>query len=92
MINLLKNSIKFTHQGSIWIKAWYDANSSSLIVSVKDTGAGIAEEDMSKLFVRFSKLKRTEEINTCGIGLGLTIVEQILEQIGGSITVKSDGV
>ena len=42
---------------------------------VKDTGAGIAQEDIPKLFNRFGKLHRTAEMNHEGIGLGLTIVK-----------------
>ena len=59
---------------------------------VKDSGAGIAPEDFSKLFSRFGKLHRTAKQNNEGIGLGLTIVKQIIEKCGGSIGVKSDGI
>ena len=79
LLNLIKNSQKFTRRGSIKIKANYDARHDDLIVYVKDTGAGIAQEDISKLFNRFGKLHRTAEMNHEGIGLGLTIVKQIVE-------------
>ena len=62
-----------------------------MIVHVKDTGAGIAPEDMPKLFSRFGKLHRTAEMNHEGIGLGLTIVKQIVESCGGEISVSSEG-
>ena len=62
-----------------------------LVIHVKDTGSGIAEEDFAKLFTRFGKLQRTAEMNSEGIGLGLTIVKQIVELSGGSIGVHSDG-
>ena len=48
-------------------------------MQIKDTGVGIAEEDLPKLFTRFGKLVRTANINSEGIGLGLTIVEEIIE-------------
>ena len=64
----------------------------NLIVYVKDTGAGIAKEDISKLFNRFGKLQRTAKLNKDGIGLGLTIVKQIVEKSGGKVGVKSAGV
>jgi signal transduction histidine kinase len=48
-------------------------------VEISDTGAGIAKEDIGKLFTRFGKLQRTAEINSEGLGLGLTIVKQIVE-------------
>ena len=75
LLNLVKNALKFTHSGSISIKANYCAEKDDLIVHVKDTGAGIAPEDLSKLFSRFGKLHRTAEMNHEGIGLGLTIVK-----------------
>ena len=62
-----------------------------LIVAVTDTGVGISPEDMPKLFTRFGKLHRSSEMNHDGIGLGLTIVKQIIEQSGGEINVHSDG-
>ena len=75
LLNLVKNAQKFTHRGSIEIKANYNAAKDDLIVQVKDTGAGIAQEDIHKLFNRFGKLHRTAEMNHEGIGLGLTIVK-----------------
>ena len=62
-----------------------------LIVYVIDTGSGIAEEDFTKLFTRFGKLHRTAHQNHEGIGLGLTIVKQIVEASGGDICFHSDG-
>ena len=56
-----------------------------------DTGVGIAPEDLPKLFTRFGKLHRTADLNHEGIGLGLSIVKQIVEQSGGEISVHSDG-
>ena len=62
-----------------------------LIVHITDTGAGIAEEDFDKLFSKFGKLHRTADMNHEGIGLGLTIVKQIIEKAGGDIQVFSTG-
>ena len=79
LLNIIKNATKFTLKGTIEVKANYDVKSSNLIVHVKDTGAGIAPEDIPNLFSRFGKLHRTAEMNHEGIGLGLTIVKQIVE-------------
>ncbi len=57
-----------------------------------DTGTGIAQEDFPKLFSRFGKLHRTAEMNNEGIGMGLTIVKQIIEKSGGTIGVWSQGI
>ena len=64
----------------------------TLIFEVEDTGAGIAAEDLPKLFTRFGKLHRTADLNHEGIGLGLTIVKQIVEKNGGKVSVHSDGI
>ena len=92
MINLIKNALKFTKKGRIKIKVSYDFLTSSLIVSVEDTGVGIAHEDFPKLFSRFGKLQRTAKMNGEGIGLGLNIVKQIVELCEGDIYVESEGV
>ena len=56
-----------------------------------DTGHGICQEEVSELFKKFGKLKRTAAINSAGIGLGLTIVKQIIESAGGRVSVFSEG-
>ena len=61
-------------------------------VKVKDTGVGIDREDLGKLFTRFGKLQRTADINHEGVGLGLTIVKQIVELAGGQVSVRSKGI
>ena len=62
-----------------------------LIVHVEDTGVGIEADDISKLFSKFGKLHRTADINSEGLGLGLTIVKQIVEAGGGKVNVESEG-
>ena len=52
----------------------YDADKQNLMIHVNDTGVGISAEDLPKLFTRFGKLHRTSQMNSDGIGLGLTIV------------------
>ena len=80
LINLVKNAIKFTRFGDkILIKANFNYTNEFLTVHVEDTGVGIAQEDISKLFTRFGKLHRTAVMNHEGMGLGLTIVKQIVE-------------
>ena len=85
LINLVKNALKFTKQGRIEIEASYSDPLSSIIVLVRDSGVGIDSKDFKKLFTRFGKLHRTSEMNSEGIGLGLTIVKNIVEKGGGKI-------
>ena len=61
-----------------------------LEVSVSDTGIGIVEEDMPKLFKMNGFLKKTEEINTRGIGLGLHICRELVRKLGGDIICESE--
>ena len=70
---MVKNALKFTSKGHITVKACYKAIDQLLVVHVVDSGVGIEAEDFPKLFTRFGKLQRTAEMNSEGIGLGLTI-------------------
>lgn len=88
---MIKNALKFTKQGSIKVKVSYERLQNLLIVHVKDTGIGIAKEDFPKLFNRFGKLHRTAHLNHEGIGLGLTIVKQIVEACKGTVSFNSRG-
>jgi len=83
LINLVRNAIKFTSLGLVEIRANYDCQSHQLFVSVTDTGTGIAKNDLPVLFSKFGKLQRTASMNDTGIGLGLTIVKQIVEKSQG---------
>ena len=73
LINLVKNALKFCKQGSVRIYAAFDELTEMLQVHVVDTGRGIKAEDMAKLFSLFGKLRRTADINSEGIGMGLMI-------------------
>ena len=90
-MNLVRNALKFTDiEGKVTIRVCHADG--LLVVNVEDTGAGIASEDFPKLFTRFGKLQRTAQINSEGIGLGLTMVKQIVESGGGAVGVDSPGV
>ena len=90
LINLLKNAFKFTSSGSISLNVCYDITK-RLRVSVSDTGVGIEQADIPKLFTRFGKLQRTADINSEGLGLGLEISNKLCKVYGGEITVNSAG-
>ena len=68
-----------------------DETQQAVIVICKDTGIGIKQSDMDSLFTLFGKLQRTASLNSEGLGLGLRICKQIVEQNGGKIFVESDG-
>lgn len=86
--NLISNAIKFTHSGGrITISAAVQNN--SVIVSVADTGIGISQEDLPKIFARFYQADNSITRRYPANGLGLSIVKQIIEAQHGSISVKS---
>ncbi|MCK4826787.1 PAS domain S-box protein [bacterium] len=87
--NLVSNAIKCTEEGSITIRAQQDND--QIMVSVKDTGMGIAPENVSKLFQKFSQLDEVETRRVEGTGLGLYICKGIVEKQGGRIWVESEG-
>ena len=71
--------------------ASYDEDSEFLTVHVADTGKGIKAEEMDELFSLFGKLKRTAELNSEGIGMGLMICQNLVQMNQGKITVHSEG-
>ncbi len=90
---LLSNALKFTSEGSVRVKiASMDMegeNKIKLRMAVADTGIGISEANMSKLFIRFSQVDASDTRKYGGSGLGLVITKQIVELMGGTIQVQS---
>ena len=91
LINLVKNALKFTKKGNVKIVAAYDKNTEMLKVHIVDNGKGIKHGDTKKLFKMFGKLKRTADMNSEGLGMGLMICKKLIELNGGSIKVYSNG-
>ena len=92
IINLVNNAIKFTDKGFVRLKIALGEvtdNDIELLVSVKDSGQGIKEEDLGKLFASFSQVDSKKNHNKEGTGLGLSISKQLVEMMGGSIGVRS---
>ena len=89
--NLISNAIKFTNGGGfIRISNEAVANSRFVKFSVKDTGVGIKEDDLSKLFSVDSKFTSEGTAGEKGSGLGLSLVKEIIEKHGGTIEVESE--
>ncbi|TNV84096.1 hypothetical protein FGO68_gene3573 [Halteria grandinella] len=89
LFNLLGNAQKFTFQGSITIKMEYSADSRTLETAVGDSGIGMSDQELQKLFRFFGTLSKSKDINRGGMGLGLTISKMIIRQLGGEIYVSS---
>jgi len=89
--NLLHNGIKFTPEGGqITLKAIKESEGrNAVIISVQDTGIGIAKEDLSRIFERFYKSDRARSRDLGGTGLGLAISSHLVALHNGRIWVKS---
>ncbi len=96
--HLIKNAIKFTEQGFIRISISpspseqgdsYDASTQVLLLKVEDSGIGMSQETLERLFKEFMQADSSNTRRYGGTGLGLTIVEGVLDLMGGSISVKS---
>lgn len=89
VLNLLSNAVKFTARGNIRLSA--REQDTQVIVSVSDTGLGIATDDLQIIFDEFSQSHRTVARGYGGIGLGLAITRKLIEMHGGSIWAESPG-
>ncbi|MFM1958803.1 MAG: hypothetical protein RL588_320 [Pseudomonadota bacterium] len=87
--NLISNAIKFTETGSILVHARYDLGKPALEISVTDTGVGIHDDQMEKLFQRFTQADGSISRQYGGTGLGLSICRQLTTLMGGTISVAS---
>lgn len=89
MNNLLNNAIKFTPQGGVTVKIENHIQGNHALVSIKDTGKGISEEDLPKLFRKFQQLESATENQEGGTGLGLAICKEIVTRHAGKIWAES---
>ena len=90
--NLLTNAVKYTKQGTITLTMsgeLVDADTFELFVSVADTGIGIREEDLDKLFLSFRRLDEVRNKNIEGTGLGISIVQELLKMMSSKLKVSS---
>lgn len=87
MINLIDNAIKYTEQGTITVECREENN--KLLIRVADTGIGMANEHLSRIFERFYRVDKGRARKQGGTGLGLSIVKHIVELYDGSIRVDS---
>ncbi len=91
LINLVGNAIKFTHQGSVTLRASSECSKEVCILnfSIEDTGIGIAENRQQAIFQAFEQADMSMTRNYGGTGLGLAIVDQLLKLMQGTITLNS---
>jgi signal transduction histidine kinase len=88
MVNLLGNALRYTDAGSITVRAWNEPG--KLWIAVKDTGQGIAAQDLPHVFERFWRADRSRNRLSGGTGIGLAISRRLVELQGGTIQVESE--
>lgn len=90
--NFLSNAVKYTRQGKITFSLDYERQADGrilLIIAVSDTGIGIKKEDFGKLFESFTRIEETRNRNIEGTGLGLNLVKNLIDLMGGEVSVTS---
>ncbi|BAZ88180.1 ATP-binding response regulator [Dolichospermum compactum] len=88
VINLLSNAVKFTESGSIWVEI-QETTQNQVIITVKDTGIGIASQDIQKIFGAFHQIDQGIGRKYSGTGLGLAIIDSLVDMMGGKIDIES---
>lgn len=91
LINLLTNGVKYTNEGSVTLTVNGTPQGDSILLyfSVEDTGIGIKEEDIPKLFEEFERIEEKRNRNIEGTGLGMNITTQLLGMMGSRLNVES---
>ncbi len=91
-LNILTNAVKYTPEGSVTLKVRFQKNDSShgsVIFTVSDTGIGMKEEDLPKLFRPFERIEESRNRSIEGTGLGMSIVNGLLQQMHSKLEVRS---
>lgn len=85
--NLVTNAIKYTDEGTVTLAC--EETSRTVTIRIKDSGTGISAEDQQKLFAPFSRVGGVENSTITGTGLGMWITKQLVDLLGGTISVES---
>ena len=90
VVNLLNNAVKYSeNQGHIWLSAHNEGD--FVAITVGDKGIGIPPEQLPYIFELFAQGDRTLARSEGGLGIGLTVVKQLVEMHGGNVAARSDG-
>lgn len=94
IFNLVDNAVKYTHKGSITVEAYPEETKA--VIEVRDTGRGMSETDLKKIFQKFQRGKEemkigSRQVSAAGFGLGLYIARFIIKDHQGTITASSEG-
>jgi signal transduction histidine kinase/CheY-like chemotaxis protein len=87
--NLISNALKFTERGDVRVSAHASSDGERVMVSVADTGIGIAPADQERIFLEFGQVDGPVQRRVKGTGLGLALSRKLAEILGGTLTVRS---
>lgn len=87
VVNLIGNAVKYTEKGSVDIST--AAKGTEFVVTIADTGIGMSADDQKNLFQKFYRIKNDKTRMIQGTGLGLWITKEVVEKMGGKISVES---
>ncbi|MGN0167604.1 MAG: response regulator [Acetatifactor sp.] len=90
--NFLSNAVKYTKEGTVTLLLNFEEEAEdkiNLVISVQDTGIGIREEDIGKLFTSFTRIEEKRNRSIEGTGLGLNLTKNLVDMMGGEISVES---
>ena len=92
LLNILSNAVKYTNEGSVTLSAScvIEAENTFVQFSVKDTGIGIKEEDIGKIYDAFQRFDMARNRNVEGTGLGINIAQQFLKLMGSELHIQSE--
>ncbi len=91
--NFLSNAVKYTKEGHIFLRLGFEETVETqmlLKIEVEDSGIGIKNSDMDRLFLSFTRIDEQNNRNIQGTGLGLSLTKKLIELMGGKIEVKSE--
>jgi two-component system, OmpR family, sensor histidine kinase SenX3 len=86
--NLVENAVKYTPPGGR-VEVGGESDESEILIRISDTGIGIPEQNLTRIFERFYRVDKARSKETGGTGLGLSIVRHVAEKHGGRVTVES---
>ncbi|MBX9906459.1 HAMP domain-containing histidine kinase [Patescibacteria group bacterium] len=89
--NLIDNALKYTPKGSIDVVVRSEMGDKKMSIDIRDTGVGISKETMGRLFDKFVRARNANSVNVSGTDLGLYVAKQMIEAMGGKITIASEG-
>ncbi|MDE6921179.1 MAG: hypothetical protein K2P89_14950, partial [Lachnospiraceae bacterium] len=92
LTNILTNAVKYTHEGTVWLRVQCrgDGGTVMLLFEVEDTGIGIRQEDLPKLYTEFERIEEDRNRSIEGTGLGMSITLQLLSLMGSRLQVESE--